>query len=49
MEKKSFRNTIRVSNSLDPYQAQQFIGPDPDPNRLQSFQQMTKFIISGKD
>ena len=36
----SFRNTIRVSNSLDPDQARQFVGPEivgPDlgPNCLQ--------------
>ena len=28
--KNSFRNTIRVSNSLDPDQAQQNVGPDLD-------------------
>ena len=28
-------NTIRVSNSLDPDQAQNFVGPDLGPNRLQ--------------
>ena len=33
--KKSFRNTIRVSNSLDPNQAQRFFGPDLNPNCLQ--------------
>ena len=33
--KKSFRNTIRVSNSLDPDQARHFVGPDLDPNCLQ--------------
>ena len=33
--KKSFRNTIRVSNSLDPDQAGHFVGPDLDPNCLQ--------------
>ena len=32
---KSFRNTIRVSNSFDPDQAQCFVGPDLDPNCLQ--------------
>ena len=31
----SFRNTIRVSNSLDPVQARNFVGPDLGPNRLQ--------------
>ena len=30
-----FRNTIRVSNSLDPDQAQQNVGPDLGPNCLQ--------------
>ena len=29
------RNTIRVSNSLDPDQAQQNVGPDLGPNCLQ--------------
>ena len=33
--KKSFRNTIRVSNSLDPDQARGFVGPDLDPYCLQ--------------
>ena len=33
--KISFRNTIRVSNSWDPDQAQQFVGPDLDPKCLQ--------------
>ena len=30
-----FRNTIRMSNSLDPDQYQFFFGPDLDPNCLQ--------------
>ena len=33
--KKIFRNTIRVSNSLDPDQALRFVGPDLGPNCLQ--------------
>ena len=33
--KKSFRISIRVSNSLDPDQACQFVGPDLGPNCLQ--------------
>ena len=33
--KKSFRNTIRVSNSLDPDQAGRFVWPDLVPNCLQ--------------
>ena len=32
--KNSFRNTIRVSKSLDP-EAQHFVGPDLGPNCLQ--------------
>ena len=32
---KKIRNTIRVSNSLDPDQARQNVGPDLDPNSLQ--------------
>ena len=35
---KMFRNTIRVSNSLDPDQARQNVRPDLDPN----YQQRTK-------
>ena len=34
--KKKFRNTIRVSNSLDPDQARHFVGPDLGPNCLQT-------------
>ena len=33
--KKSFRNTIRVSNSLDPDHARRFVGPDLGPNCFQ--------------
>ena len=33
--KNSFRNTIRVSNSLDPDKARQNVGPDLVPNCLQ--------------
>ena len=33
--KNSLRNTIRVSNSLDPDQAGQKVGPDLGPNCLQ--------------
>ena len=35
ISKTSFRNTIRVSNSLDQDQAQCFVGPDLGPNCLQ--------------
>ena len=33
--KNSFRNIIRVSNSLDPDQARHFVGPDLGPSCLQ--------------
>ena len=33
--KNSFKNTIRMSNSLDPDQARHFVGPDLGPNCLQ--------------
>ena len=33
--KNSFRNTITVSNSLDPDQARHFVVPDLSPNCLQ--------------
>ena len=33
--RKKIRNTIRVSNSLDPDQARRFVGPDLGPNCLQ--------------
>ena len=35
--KKTFRNIIRVSNSLDPNQARRFVGPDLGQNCLQRF------------
>ena len=34
-EKNSFRNTIRMPNSLDQDQARQNVGPDLSPNCLQ--------------
>ena len=33
--KNSFRNTIRVSNGLDPDQVRHFVGPNLGPNCLQ--------------
>ena len=33
--KNSFRNTVRLSNSLDPDQARHGVGPDLGPNCLQ--------------
>ena len=41
-----FRNTIRVSNRLDPDQVRHFVGPDLGPNCLQSYQQTT---LGGKE
>ena len=35
--KNSFRNTVRVLNSLDPGQARQNVGPGLGPNCLQKF------------
>ena len=35
ISKNSFRNTIRVSNGLDPDQDRHFVGPDLGPNCLQ--------------
>ena len=43
LKKLSFRNTNRVSNSLDPDQA---VGPDLGPNCLKGYQQMTKVTAS---
>ena len=42
--KNSLRNTIRVSNSLDPDQAQHFVAPDLGPNYLQRLSADKKFI-----
>ena len=33
--KEEIRNTIRMSNSLDPDQSRHFVGPDLGPNCLQ--------------
>ena len=47
----SFRNIIRVSNSLDPDQARQFVGPDLGPNCFQRLSaddtstQRVKFLL----
>ena len=34
-QKKSFKNTIRMSNRLDPDQARHYVRPDLGPNYLQ--------------
>ena len=44
-EKKSFTNTIRVSNSLDPDQVRHFVGPDLGPNCLQRLSAVGKEIM----
>ena len=44
--KKSFRNTIRVSNGLDPDQDQRSVGPDLGPNCLQRFTADEKSCIT---
>ena len=40
--KNSFRNTIRVSNSLDTDQDRRSVGPDLDPNCSQRLSPKTK-------
>ena len=42
-------NTIRVSNSLDPDQARQNVGPDLDPNGLQRLSADKKSFASGQE
>ena len=44
----SFRNTIRVSNSLSPDQDRHEVGPDLGPNFLKVYKQTTKFTPSKK-
>ena len=46
---KSFMNTIRVSNSLDPDQDRHCVGPDVCPSCLQSYQQTTKVPLARKE
>ena len=40
-QKNSFRNTIRVSNSLDPGQARHSVEPDLGPTVFKGYQQTT--------
>ena len=40
--------TIRMSNSLDPDQAQHFVGPDLGPNFLQRLSADDKVTASGQ-
>ena len=53
--KKSFRNSIKVSNSLDPDQARPFVGPDLGPNCMRrlfaddtSGQSVTAYFPGGR-
>ena len=43
-----FFNTIRVSNNLDPDQAQHFVEPDFGPSVCKGYQQTTKVTSSGQ-
>ena len=45
--KNSFRNTIRVSNSLDQDQDRHFVGPDLGPNCLQQILLLSHHGILG--
>ena len=44
--KKSLRNTVRGSNSLDPDQARRFVGPDLGQTVCKGYQQTSKFATS---
>ena len=44
--KQSFRNTIRVSNGLDPDQDRHFVGPDLGQTICKGYQQTTKVTAS---
>ena len=43
--KNSFRNTIRVSNGLDPDQDRRSAGPDLGPNCLQKLKKLYAFVV----
>ena len=45
----SIRNTIRMSNSLDPDQGQHFVGPDQGPNCLQRLSADVVFSLKFKE
>ena len=49
LKKKSFKNTIRVANSLDPDQTRCFAGPDMVAIVCKGYQQTTKTATSGKE
>ena len=44
--KNSYRNSIRVTNRLDPDQARHFVGPDLGPNCCKFYRQTT---LGGKE
>ena len=44
-----FFNTIRVSNSWDPDQARQNVGPDLGPKVCKGYLQMPKSPLAGKE
>ena len=46
--KKSFRKTIRVSNSLDPDHARHSVGPDLGPTVCKGYQQKSKTATCGE-
>ena len=49
LTKNSFRNTIRVANSLHPDQTLHSVGPDLGPNFFQGFQLIKKNIFDKCD
>ena len=46
--KKSFRNTIRESNSLDPYLAPHFAEPDLGSNCFLKLSEQTTKVVTGR-
>ena len=47
--RNSFRNTIRVSNSLDSDQDRRFVGPELGPIVCKGYQEATFFIASSEE
>ena len=46
LSKKSFRNTIKVSDNLDPVKTQQNVEPDLDPNCWQKLSTSDKVRVN---
>ena len=46
--KKSIKNAINLSNSLDPDHDRHFVGPDQGPNCLQKLSTDEKIVITGR-